>query len=61
MTTAQYLKALRQLGLSPYGEETRAALGLQKRQIARLATGGAKPTQTLKLLLEMYLKFGMLK
>jgi hypothetical protein len=61
MTTAQYLKALRQLGLSPHAESTREALGLQKRQLARLAAGVTKPTQTLKLLLEMYLKFGMLK
>lgn len=59
MTTAQYLKTLKQLGLSPYSLETREVLGLKKTQLARLASGVTKPTQTLKLLLEMYLRHGL--
>lgn len=39
MTTAQYLEALKQLGLSPHGIKTREALGLSARQLARLAAG----------------------
>lgn len=59
VTTAQYLEALRELGLSPYGAETRAALGLARSQIARLATGETRPTRMLELLLKMYLRHGV--
>lgn len=58
MTHSQYLAALAKLGLPPYGQATCKALGLKPRQIARLAKGDAEVTDTLALLLRMYLKHG---
>ena len=59
MTTAQYLAALRKLGLAPYGKATCEALGLRPRQIARLASGESDVTATVEKLLRMYLKHGL--
>lgn len=39
MTTAQYLAALKRLGLTPHGIKTREALGKSARQLARYAKG----------------------
>lgn len=54
MTTAEYLKILARLGLPPYGQATREALGLSERQIARLAKGNTLVTPTLERLLRCY-------
>jgi plasmid maintenance system antidote protein VapI len=59
MTTAQYLAALRKLGLPPYGKATCEALGLRPRQIARMASGESDVTETVALLLRMYLRHGL--
>ena len=58
MTTAQYLEALRKLGLSPYGKATQEALGMSPRAIARMAAGGTV-TKTVELLVQMYLRHGL--
>lgn len=54
MTTSEYLETLARLGLPPYGQTTREALGLQQAQIARLAKGRAPVTPTLERLLRCY-------
>ena len=50
MTTEQYLRALKRLGLTPAGKATAAALGLSLRQCQRIAAGADVP-QTVALLL----------
>ena len=59
MTKAQYLKALKKLGLTPAGKATAKALGLSVRQCIRLAQEDSKISPTVSRLLEMYLKFGL--
>ena len=59
MTKKQYLDSLKKLGLTPYSKATMAALGLKMRQLTRYASGTSKPTQTIELLLAMYLKHGL--
>jgi hypothetical protein len=59
MTTAEYLAALQKLGLPPYGKATCAALGMSPRAIARMAAG-ENVTETVALLLRMYLRYGWL-
>lgn len=51
MTTEQYLRTLKKLGLTPHGKATREVLGLSARQLARLANGKLKPTPMLARLL----------
>src|SRR5258705_10867845 len=53
MTRAAYLKALRGLNLRPYGLQTQAALGLARRQLARLAAGDQDVPVPIALLLAM--------
>lgn len=43
MTTAQYLNALRKLGLTPHGIETAKLLHCSMRTIARYASGAEIP------------------
>jgi hypothetical protein len=52
MSPEGYLQALDTLGLSPFGRATKAALGLQLRQLGRLAAGVTAPSPTLQRLLE---------
>jgi hypothetical protein len=59
MNTNEYLAALSKLGLPPYGKATCSLLGMSPRAIARMATGGTV-TQTVALLLRMYLRFGLI-
>ena len=59
MTTRQYLSALENLGLSPFGRATQAALGLSVRQCARLASGDQDVTATVALLIAAYLRHGL--
>lgn len=59
MTTAQYLKAIARLGLSPSGKRTAALLGVSVRQIQRYATGAQPIAKYVALLIAMYLKHGI--
>jgi hypothetical protein len=52
MTTKQYLAALKNLRLHPHGVQTRKALGLEARQLARLAAGTTAPSPMLQRLLQ---------
>lgn len=54
MTTAEYLKALDALGLTPAGQATAEALGLSLRQCQRYAAGDNVP-KTLEKLLRLML------
>lgn len=58
MTTADYLRALKKLGLTRAGKKTAAALGVSLSQCQRYAAGGKIP-QTIALLLQMYLRHGL--
>lgn len=58
MTTDQYLRALARLKLTPAARATAAALGLSLRQCQRLAAGDPV-SQTVALLLAMYLRYGI--
>lgn len=51
MTTAQYLKALKKLGLTPMGQETEQTLGLEMTQLWRIAHGKCPVSPTLARLL----------
>jgi hypothetical protein len=55
MTTAQYLAALKTLGLTRASKKTAAALGVTVRQCQRYADGENIP-ETIALLLKCYLK-----
>lgn len=59
MTNLQYLKALRRLNLRPYGQETQRALGLSRRQLARLSAGAQDVPATLERLLTVYVLHGI--
>jgi hypothetical protein len=59
MTTKQYHAALKELNLRPYGLETQAALGLSRRQLARLSAGDQDVPVPIALLLAMYLAHGL--
>ena len=59
MTKAQYLKALKKLGLTIASKETAKRLGLSVRQCQRIAHGEADVPAYVSLLLEMYLKQGL--
>jgi hypothetical protein len=56
MSTDDYLFALQSLGLAPFGLATRSVLGLQARQLARLAAGSTAPSAMLIRLLEALIK-----
>jgi hypothetical protein len=56
MTTAQYLKALRALGLTPASKATATALGLSLRQAQRIAAGESKVPGPVAQLLACLLK-----
>jgi hypothetical protein len=59
MNRLEYLKALRELNLRPYGQETQAALGISRRQLARLSAGDQDVPVPISLLLAMYLAHGI--
>lgn len=59
MTAKQYHAALKRLGLTPSSKATAAALGLTVRQCQRYAAGDQAVPQTVKLLLDMYLHYGL--
>lgn len=59
MNTAQYLKALRALDLTPSGKATAEALGLSVRQCQRLAAGETEIPVTVAKLLRMYQAHGL--
>jgi len=54
MTTAQYLKTLKRLKLTPAGKATAEALGLSLRQCIRIANGQAPVPEPVALLLAQY-------
>lgn len=59
MTTKQYLAALKELGLTPSGKGTAAALGLSLRQVQRIAAGQAAVPGPVAKLLDLYRKHGL--
>jgi hypothetical protein len=59
ITTKKYLAKLEQLGLTPSGQATVAALGLKLRQCQRISAGDREVPETVALLLDMYLKHGV--
>lgn len=59
MTTADYLKALKRLNLTPSGQATAQAFGLTVRQCQRIAAGAADVSGPLAKLIGMYLKHGI--
>lgn len=61
MTHDEYLETLDKLGLAPYAQSTCEALGLEPRQVARLANGKQRPSRMLIKLLRIYLRFGVPK
>ena len=58
MTTAQYLAALKKLGLTPSGQQTAEALGLSLRQCQRIASGDSGVPGPVDKLLRFMLKHG---
>jgi hypothetical protein len=54
MTTAQYLEALKLLGLTPASKATAAALGMSVRQIQRYSVGGRIP-EHVQTILRIYM------
>jgi hypothetical protein len=61
MTHDEYLETLEKLGLAPHAQSTGEALGLETRQLARLAAGRQRASRMLVRLLRMYLRFGVPK
>lgn len=59
MTTEQYLRALKRLGLTPASKDTARALALSVRQCQRIASGESAVPKHVDLLLRMYLKHGL--
>jgi hypothetical protein len=55
LTTKQYLRALKKLGLTHASKATAAALGVTVRQCQRYADGDPIP-ETIALLLDCYLR-----
>lgn len=50
MTTEQYLRALKKLGLTPHSKETAAALGLSLRRVQDYAAGQDIPERVASML-----------
>jgi len=61
MTTEQYLRALKRLGLSPAGKRTAELLGLSIRQLIRIANHQAPVPKFVQILLKMYQRHGIPK
>lgn len=59
MTTEQYLRALKKLGLTPSGKATAEALGVSVRQCQKYAAGEVLVPPTVAKLLAMYLEHGL--
>jgi hypothetical protein len=59
MTTRQYLRALKQLGLTVAGKATAEVLGLSLRQCQRMAAGEAPIPGPVEKLIKLYLKHGI--
>lgn len=59
MTTEQYLRALKKLGLSVAGKPTSEALGVSVRQCQKYAAGDVAIPETVAKLLRMYLDHGL--
>ena len=59
MTKQQYLRALRELQLTPSGQETARRLGKKLRQCQYYAAGEWPVDETVALLLAMYLEHGL--
>ena len=59
MTRNQYLAALKKLGLGRASKRTAELLGVSVRHIQRMSLGEQDVTDTIALLLEMYLKHGL--
>lgn len=55
MTTAEYLAALKKLGMTRASKVTAEALGLSVRQCQRIAAGTAPVPMPVERLLKMYL------
>lgn len=59
MTTAQYLRALKRVGLTPASNATAASLGLSRRQCQRIAAGESPVPETVAKLLNMFVIYGL--
>jgi plasmid maintenance system antidote protein VapI len=59
MTSEQFSKALKKLGLTVAAQRTAEALGIGRRHVQRIASGDADVSPTLTLLVQMYLKHGI--
>ena len=59
METAEYLAALKRLGLTTASQRTSMAIGHNVRQCQRFANGDAAIPAPVARLLRMYLKFGL--
>lgn len=59
MTTRQYLRALKKLGLGTHSNATRLRLGVSQRQLAYMANGSVPIPAPVALLLAMYVRHGL--
>lgn len=61
MTNAQYLQALKKLGLTPASKVTAQVLGMSVRQLIRVGNGESEVPEPVAKLLHMLIRHGVPK